>query len=418
MASELVLAPVVDRNALKKSQNQMQESMAMAGKKASMSIRNELKNNVKRGTSEGFRDGVRDSMPTMKSMGAMLAVAAGAAVYDTVNKTMGTLEQNLDRILGKLDSFREITRNAEAFSMDPARYAAISVMGTSAGLDQGDISGIMAGFVAALKDEEMAGFSNIAKEQGTEKAFFDFLSSASKLSDTDRQQRLISAFGEDDMRLVSRFMNPMMQMQNAGQQLTLQSLFQQMTGTGLNLEAIQAGLSKTSGARAMLTKQQTEQQLQQLISGVTPQQAQAVTAVSASQKRLESAQMSALELQVKGKIIADNMEIKQIEMGKGAIQSMFGYADDAKSFVESPSISGLWKLDPISRMLASAREGAPNTPFDTKGLITSGAAGSPATAPLDFIQSLLKQAVDSLNNMSEASTKGLEQQDANKFRTY
>lgn len=224
MASELVLAPVIDRAALKKTEMQVSQSMEMAGKKASIAIRNDMRKQIKWGVVKGFDDGMKPVSGKLKLMGVAIAAAAGAVIHDTMQKTFSSLDENIDRIMGKLESVRDITQNAQAFGIDSARYAALSVMGASAQMDQGDIQGIMAGFVAALKDEEMAGFASIAQQQGTEKAFFDFLSSSAKLGERDRQDQLIATFGEDDFRLVSRFMNPMMQMQSSGQELSLQSL--------------------------------------------------------------------------------------------------------------------------------------------------------------------------------------------------
>lgn len=413
MASELVLAPVIDRGALIKSQKQMEQSMEMAGKKASVNIMWNLKKNIKKGTKDGFVDGMKSALPTAKTLGVAFAAASAAIVYDTMQKTFSSLDENIDRIMGKLESVRDITRNAEAFGIDSARYAALSVMGTAAGMDQGDIQGIMAGFVAALKDEEMAGFASIAQQQGTEKAFFDFLSSSAKLGERDRQDQLIATFGEDDFRLVSRFMNPMMQMQSSGQELSLQSLFKQMTGANLDLGAIEAGLSRTGQAQGIVTKQQTEQLLASIISGVTPGQAQAVTQVSASQKRLEAGQMSALELQVKGRIIADNMEIKQIEMGKGASETMLSYQSDFMNFLSNPTMENYSKTIPAARML-NPESLSP----EAKTLLDSGVARSGMTMPMDMITKALQSMVDSLNDLSEASTKGVEQQDANQYRTY
>lgn len=413
MASELVLAPVIDRAALKKTEMQVSQSMEMAGKKASIAIRNDMRKQIKWGVVKGFDDGMKPVSGKLKLMGVAIAAAAGAVIHDTMQKTFSSLDENIDRIMGKLESVRDITRNAEAFGIDSARYAALSVMGTAAGMDQGDIQGIMAGFVAALKDEEMAGFASIAQQQGTEKAFFDFLSSSAKLGERDRQDQLIATFGEDDFRLVSRFMNPMMQMQSSGQELNLPSLFKQMTGANLDLGAIQSGLSRTGQAQGIVTKQQTEQLLASIIKGVTPGQAQAVTQVSASQKRLEAGQMSALELQVKGRIIADNMEIKQIEMGKAAATSLAGYISDNIDFFNNPTVEGYKNLIPVLRMLNpdSLRP-------EAKKILDSGAARSGMTIPMDMITQALKGMVDSLNRLSEASTKGLEQQDANKHRTY
>lgn len=413
MASELVLAPVIDRTALKKTEMQVSQSMEMAGKKASIAIRNDMRKQIKMGVVKGFDDGMKPVSGKLKLMGVAIAAAAGAVIHDTMQKTFSSLDENIDRIMGKLESVRDMTRNAEAFGIDSARYAALSVMGTAVGMDQGDIQGIMAGFVAALKDEEMAGFASIAQQQGTEKAFFDFLSSSAKLGERDRQDQLIATFGEDDFRLVSRFMNPMMQMQSSGQEMSLQTLFKQMTGATLDLGAIQSGLSRTGQAQGMVTKQQTEQLLASIIGGVTPGQAMAVTQVSESRKRLEAGQMSALELQVKGRIIADNMEIKQIEMGKAASETMLGYSSDLMSFIKNPTMESYSKTIPVARML-----NPDSLSPEARALLDSGAANSAMTMPIDMITQALQSMVESLNNLSEASTKGLEQEDANKYRTY
>lgn len=418
MASELVLAPVIDRNALRKAENQISTSMALAGKKGSMEIQTQLRLNVKKGVIKGFDDGMRPATAKMKALGVTVAIAAGAVIHDTMQKTFGSLDENIDRIMGKLDSVRDITRNAEAFGIDSARYAALSVMGSAAGMDQGDIQGIMAGFVASLKDEEMSGFAQIAKTQGTEKAFFDFLSSSAKLDERARQSQLIQTFGEDDFRLVSRFMNPMMQMQAAGQQMTLSSLFQKMTGANLDLGAISGGLARTGQAQSIVTQQQTEQLLKSIISGVTPGQAQAVTAVSASQRTLQAAQMSTLELQVKARIIANDLEVKQIQAGGMAVGSVIDYGEALKGFADKPSVSTYKQTIPLYRMFNPESGGGSILSTETQALLSSGAAMSGATAPMDMVTNTLAAMLRELQKWSETQLQSSEKEDARTYRGY
>lgn len=324
-SSELVLAPQVDRNALKRSEMQIAQSMENAGKKASIEMRKDLKKEITNGVAWGIDSGVKKSRGSMKALGLGVAAAASMVIVDTMDKTLGSLEDNIDRIMGKLDTIREVSENAKAFGIDEGRYAAISVLGSAKGLDQSDMQGIIAGFAASLQDDEMAGFKNIRDTQGMEKAFFDFLSSTAKLTGSDRESQLIKAFGEDDMRLVSRIMGPMAAMQSSGQAMNLESLYKNVTGRDLQLAAMQQGISRSQTAQGMITAQQAQFLENTFIKGVTPGQAGAVTSVASSQKNLEAAQMTALNLQVKAKIIADQLEVKQIQAGTIAGDFMFDF---------------------------------------------------------------------------------------------
>lgn len=324
-SSELVLAPQVDRNALKRSEMQIAQSMENAGKKASIEMRKDLKREVSKGLNQGVKDGVSKSRGNMKALGLGVAAAAAMVIADTMDKTLGSLEDNIDRIMGKLDTIREVSENAKAFGIDEGRYAAISVLGSAKGLDQSDMQGIFAGFAASLQDDEMAGFKNIRDTQGMEKAFFDFLSSTAKLTGSDRENQLIKVFGEDDMRLVSRILGPMSAMQSDGQAMNLESLYKNITGRDLQLAAMQQGISRSQTAQGMITAQQAQFLENTFIKGVTPGQAGAVTSVASSQKNLEAAQMTALNLQVKAKILADQMEVKQIQAGMIAGDFMFDF---------------------------------------------------------------------------------------------
>lgn len=324
-SSELVLAPQVDRNALKRSEMQIAQSMENAGKKASIEMRKDLKREVSKGLNQGVKDGVSKSRGNMKALGLGVAAAAAMVIADTMDKTLGSLEDNIDRIMGKLDTIREVSENAKAFGIDEGRYAAISVLGSAKGLDQSDMQGIFAGFAASLQDEEMAGFKGIRDTQGMEKAFFDFLSSTAKLTGSERENQLIKVFGEDDMRLVSRILGPMAAMQSGGQAMNLESLYKNVTGRDLQLAAMQQGISRSQTAQGMITAQQAQFLENTFIKGVTPRQASAVTSVAASQKNLEAAQMTALNLQVKAKILADQLEVKQIQAGTIAGDFMFDF---------------------------------------------------------------------------------------------
>ena len=324
-SSELVLAPQVDRNALKRSEMQIAQSMENAGKKASIEMRKDLKREVSNGLNQGVKDGVSKSRGNMKALGLGVAAAAAMVIADTMDKTLGSLEDNIDRIMGKLDTIREVSENAKAFGIDEGRYAAISVLGSAKGLDQSDMQGIFAGFAASLQDDEMKGFKGIRDTQGMEKAFFDFLSSTAKLTGSDRENQLIKVFGEDDMRLVSRIMGPMAAMQSSGQPMNLESLYKNVTGRDLQLAAMQQGISRSQTAQGMITAQQAQFLENTFIKGVTPGQASAVTSVASSQKNLEAAQMTALNLQVKAKILADQLEVKQIQAGTIMGDFMFDF---------------------------------------------------------------------------------------------
>lgn len=399
-SSELILAPVVDRNALKKTQMQTENAMKEAGKKASIDTRKHLHKNIRQGTIKGFDDGIRTVSPKLKMIGAAVAVAAGAVIADTLDKTLGTLDENIDRIMGKMESIREIALNAAAFGITSERYAAMSVMATSAGMDQGDLQGIMAGYVAALKDPEMAKFQKMAKTKGMEASFFNFLASTGTLSEQERQQRLIGVFGEDDMRLVSRFLQPMMQMQKSGQQLSLQNLFQTMTGTQLDLPSLRRGMGRTAAAQQAVTAQQTTQLLAQLTTGVTPGQAAAVTAVAESKARVDAARMTTLDLQVKTRIIADNLEIKQIEAGKMMVTETFDYGSDVSRFVQDPSLQTYLPTIPMWRWWQGNMQGSGNPADGAMGVVSSGAGKSLLNMPMDFFSQSIIQMNDYLSSIA------------------
>lgn len=336
-SSELVLAPQVDRNALKRSEMQIAASMEAAGKKASISMQRDVKKGISKGVKSGVNDGVSGSKGKFKALGLGVAVAAAAVIADTMDKTLNSLEDNIDRILGKLDTIKEVSSDAEAFGISKERYAAMSVIGASQGLDLSDLSGIMTGFSASLSDERMSEFKSIRDKQGMEKAFFDFLSSTGKLSESDRQQQLISVFGEDDMRLVSRILNPMMQLQNSGQELSLGSLFKQTTGSNLDLNAIASGMSQSEQAAKLRNKQIAQDQLRNFTSPVTAGQVQGIGAVAASQRNVEAAQMSAMSLQIKAKIVADTMTIKQIEAGVITGNMVVNFAESISKAIDNPT---------------------------------------------------------------------------------
>lgn len=336
-SSELVLAPQVDRNALKRSEMQIAQSMEAAGKKASISMQRDVKKHLKKGVSDGVDDGVKSSSGKFKALGLGVAAAAGAIIASTIDKTLGSLEDNIDRIIGKLDTIREVSENAKAFGIDEGRYAAISVLGSAKGLDQSDMQGIFAGFAASLQDDEMAGFKNIRDTQGMEKSFFDFLSSTAKLTGSDRESQLIKVFGEDDMRLVSRIMGPMAAMQSSGQSMNLESLYKNVTGRDLQLEAMQQGISRSQTAQGMITAQQAQFLENTFIKGVTPGQAGAVTSVASSQKNLEAAQMTALNLQVKVKITADMLTVEQIKAGVVTGNMVLDFTNSISKAIDDPT---------------------------------------------------------------------------------
>lgn len=404
--SELVLAPVIDRNALKRSEMQLANAMESAGKKGSIAMQKDVKKHLKKGVEDGVEDGVSGSTGKFKALGVAVALGAAAIIADTIDKTLGSLEDNIDRIMGKLDTLREVNENAQAFGIDPARYAAISVMGAAKGLDQSDISGIMTGFSASLSDERMSEFKEIRKNQGMEKAFFDFLSSTGKLSESQRQQQLIDVFGEDDMRLASRFMNPMIAMQSAGESMNLESLYQNITGRTLQLEAMRAGIGRSQQAQGMITAQQAQFLENVFIKGVTPGQASAVTSVAASQKNLEAAQMSALNLQVKAKILADQMEVKQIQAGIVTGDAVLSYSESLMSFIKDPDLKKYAKL-------MNPGVTAPNT--DLSQLNTVAQMANPATSVNNLIGQYMPKMIELLQ---ELVNDGKEEKDKPQLPTY
>lgn len=325
-SSELVLAPQVDRNALKRSEMQIAASMENAGKKASIEMRKDLKKEITNGVAWGVSSGVKKSRGSMKALGLGVAAAAAMVIADTMDKTLGSLEDNIDRIIGKLDTIRDINNDAAAFGIGNAEYAALNVMGASQGLDSGDISGFMTGFTASLADEQMVAFKKIRDEQGTEKAFYDVLSTISTMKGSEREEMGIKVFGEDDYKNVSRFINKMSEIEASGGQLNLETLYSSMTGGNqLNLEALRAGLDRTALANQAYNKQNAATLANQLSTGVTAGQVSSVNAYNASNRNLEAAQMSALNLQIKAKIIADSLTVKQIEAGVITGNFMFDF---------------------------------------------------------------------------------------------
>lgn len=388
MAAELIFAPSVDRNKLKRTEIQISESIKNAGKRGSLGLQRQVMDATSRGASDGLDDGFRDAAPGLRNLGRTIAaIAVGAVVTDTLQKTFGSLEENLDRIQSKLEGIMEITSNAAAFEIDPARYAAISVASQAVGLDQSDLSGIIAGFRAALDDPELVKFREIAKNKGFESAFFNFLSASGQLTGSERSSQLIKAFGEDDFRLVSRLIEPINQLRSQGQEGNLQNLFRQITGQNLDLGAIAGGLNRTAESQRIVAQDQSRALLDQIISGVSGGQAGAVTALAQSQREVQATRMETLDLQVKAKIIADQMEINQIRAGSLASESVFQYGEDLMEFVENPSVetylptiplyrsiqSGTLNLNPDdeTRMILESSRSPFNVPFDdaTDGLI-------------------------------------------------
>lgn len=325
-SSELVLAPQVDRNALKRSEMQIAQSMEAAGKKASIEMSKDLKKEITNGVAWGISSGVEKSRGSMKALGLGVAAAAAMVIADTMDKTLGSLEDNIDRIIGKLDTIKEINSNAIAAGISNDRYAAMTVMAASQGMDASDLSGIMMGFIAALQGDEMTAFKKIRDEQGTEKAFFDFMSTLSNTKGSEREAMGIKGFGEDDYRLASRFIDPIGKLQESGKSANLESLYAAMTGGAqLDLAALKRGIDRTSIANQAYNKQNATVLASQLSKGVTVGQVGSVNAYNASNRNLEAAQMSALNLQIKAKIIADSLTVKQIEAGVISGNFMFDF---------------------------------------------------------------------------------------------
>ncbi|MGD1455296.1 hypothetical protein [Vibrio harveyi] len=335
VSSEVILAPRLDLQKMKKEAEKMEETLHRSAKQSAEDFEYYFGKGFEQGAEKGGQK-VKAKLKNLQGFlmltGANLAseavMAAAGAAKDIATKAFQGAEEYAQIARERLMDMSDLSDNADALGIDRGRYAALSAVGISARLDQSDIRGILSGFVGALERPEMAAYKDAAERNGIESSFLDFVGTMSKLKPETAAQYMNQVFGDEDALLASRFMKPFQKIIADGGSLTFQNIMNTMLGGKVRTSEMAEALLRGEGAAQILAKGDADAFQKRIIDDITEDQARSIVTSDASEARRIQANLDVLDLKVKGKVIADNAEIATIKVEQSIIQNSLTYSSE------------------------------------------------------------------------------------------
>lgn len=332
-SSEFILAPRIDERKMREESKKMEIELRRTAKQAAEDFDFWMGKGFERGVETGG-DKVKNKLKHLQGFlmltGANLAseavMAAAGVAKDIATKAFQGAEEYAQIARERLNDMSDISDTADALGINRGRYAALSAVGISARLDQSDLRGLLSGFVGALERPEMAAYKSSAEKNGIESSFLDFIGSMAKLTPEVAAQYMNQVFGDEDALLASRFMSPFKKMLANNSDLTFQNFVDTMMGGNVRTNELGEALNRGEGAAAVLSQGDAEAFQKRIIDGITQNQAKNIVDLDASEERRIQANIDVLDLKVKGKILADNAEIKVVNAERGLIGSAASYS--------------------------------------------------------------------------------------------
>lgn len=314
-SSELILMPEIDESTLRDAERRTEEAFQRASKQ----IGSDLKKDISEGIKNGADSGSNILMTRMKLAAGAIAVAAGAVVTDTFQKTLTGVDEVSERFNEKVKTISDLFSSSSAFGISPERYAGLITAGVSVGLEQDDIRDMIAGFVAAFQDEEAIKYKELAETKGIESSFVTMLKTAAEMPAEQAQQFLTKILGETDAVLAQRLVEPIRGLLEDGIETTFQSVIDAIYGGQIDLAKLADSLERSQEQANKIAFQDAKDFYDSLLAGVSPEATQAELKLRASQRALEAEHMKTFDLKVDTRVIANELEIKQIKAGSMAV---------------------------------------------------------------------------------------------------
>ncbi len=345
-SSEFILAPRLDEQKMRKESKKMEVELRRASRQAADDFEYWFGKGFERGAEKGG-DKVKTKLKSLQGFlmltGANLAssavMAVGQMAKDIATKAFQDADGYAQLARERLNDMSDLSDNADALGINRGRYAALSAVGISARLDQSDIRGILSGFVGALERPEMALYKEAADKNGIENAFLDFVGTMSKMKPETAAQYMNQAFGDEDALLASRFMKPFKKIIDEKGELSFQNIMDTMMGAKVRTQELDDALNRGEKSADILATGDAQAFEKKIIDGINQNQAKAVVESDASEAKRIQAHLDVLDLKVKGKIIADEAEIKVVKtedyLVHGAIKYYEGNSKRWHEFTEA-----------------------------------------------------------------------------------
>lgn len=311
ISSEILFSPRIDENKMRQEAKKQEKIMSNTAKQ----IGDDYKNEIEDGMNEAADSGSKAIESKMRVTAVALAYIVGSVVKDTFDKVVGGAEEVEERLRQRIESMKDISSSAEGLGMDSATYAALTLAGQAQGIDQGDTRGLMSGFVGALERPEMAAYKEAAEENGIEKSFLDFLASMSELSPEQSAQYLNQVFGDEDALKAAKFMDPIRQVRNSNQELTVENILNAMLGGGLDMAGLRKSFEQSQPNIEKVMHNDALDTQQELLSGVSDSEAKGMNQMTSARRDEQEAQESAFDLKVSKFVVEKEMTVAQIKAG-------------------------------------------------------------------------------------------------------
>jgi hypothetical protein len=340
--TEVILAPTIDRQDLAEVKSRMNSAFDDVAKKSEK----ELEKRVGRGVSDGMKKGGDSGIKHLKTGLASLAVAAGAAA---ANALMGA-DEVINRMEMRLNTIRDIGKEAAAFSVSSGEYAQANAVFTSLGYDQSDVRGLLSGFQAELEEPEMAGYKKLADESGVLQSMLNFISSTRNMGQTERAA-FLKPLGDEDSVIASAIAASMAKNDAS----SLQQLFTQMTGQSVTAEELTRKIDLGATESDALAKYEGGKYIQDILKGGNAEQ---VIKNSEMDRRLESAHDKNIEQKLIAKDAIITIEVATIQATQSTINGLEPWFENTKLVLsdmqgaidetKKMGISGVLQYQPFS----------------------------------------------------------------------
>lgn len=238
--TEVILSPKVDRSDLREVKERMNNAFDDVSRKSEK----ELENATRRGTEKGIRTGGGEGLKYLKRGLVGLAAAVGAAAVGALSG----LDNDIERMIGRLDLVNNLTREAAAFSVDAGELAQMYAIFNSLGYSQQQAANMLNNFQSALNRPEMEYFGGIAEQAGVVQAALAFISGARDKTGAERSQYLETGFSREGALIAAAIAG------NVGENTNLQALFQAMTGQTVTADALTQQVAKADAETLEVSK--------------------------------------------------------------------------------------------------------------------------------------------------------------------
>ena len=331
-SSEFILAPRIDERKMREESKKMELSLQRSARQAADDFEYWFGKGFERGAEKGtlkVKTKLKNLQGFLMITGANLAssavMAAASAAKEIATKAFEGAEEYAQIARERLNDMADLNDNADALGINRGRYAALSAVGISARLDQSDIRGILSGFVGALERPEMTLYKDSAEKNGIENSFLDFVGTMAKMKPETAAQYMNQVFGDEDALLASRFMKPFKQIIANKGDLTFQNIMDTMFGGKVRTSELDTALNRSANSAAILARGDGDAFQKKIIDGISQAQAKNVVASDASEARRIQAHLEVLDLKVKGKVLADNAEIKTLQIEQQLMNAPVSY---------------------------------------------------------------------------------------------